>query len=197
MRDVIIEWTGSDADLLTELNAPQFKVVVGDGPQEGMVTLLMIGSLDSDGSIAANLNYTLDEAIKTLENAADIPTVAQGRFMRQVYKRLTESSNGADLSNDATRAGIGGILLAAGWTQGDIDLVLSLGAYFESYADRELGRVATQADVDLIRANHAQESAVEAVENRANLAIEAAQEAQRAGQTPSEIESAAETAWSA
>lgn len=75
MRNVIETWTGSDVDLIAELNRKQFKRTIGSG----LVTLPMVASVDT--TLAATLNYTLQQVISSLK-ASDPPT---GSFLDTFY----------------------------------------------------------------------------------------------------------------
>lgn len=147
MRNVIENWNGTDADLLVELNRKQFKRVIGNG----LVTLPMVAAVDT--TLAATLNYTLQQVIAALK-VSDPP---MGSFVETFYLRLTTSSFGIDLANDALRAQMTQLLSSAGWTQQQIDTVLSIGAVLESHADLALGRDAVQSDLDEVRATIARE----------------------------------------
>lgn len=141
-RETIANWDGNDADLLTYLNTPRHKRVVGDG----MVTLLMVMAVDE--AIATNLNYTIEQSIEYMRSQGQHP---QASSMDKVLKRFAESSYGADFANDSLRNQLTTILLGSGWNQADIDTCLSLGAVYDSEAFQELGRDAVQADVDQVR----------------------------------------------
>lgn len=147
MRETIENWTGSDADLLTELNRKQFKRVIGNG----LVTLPMIANVSVE--LAAGLNYTLQQVIAALKTS-DPPT---GSFIETFYLRLTTSSFGIDLAHDVLRAQLTTLLSGAGWQQAQIDAVLNIGAVMESLADRAIGRDAVQSDIDDVRAVIARE----------------------------------------
>lgn len=147
MRNVIENWNGTDADLIVELNRKQFKRTIGTG----LVTLPMVAAIDT--TLAATLNYTLQQVIASLK-VSDPPT---GSFVETFYLRLTTSSFGIDLANDALRQQMTQLLSGAGWSQQQINAVLSIGAVLESYADLALGRNAVQADVDQVRATIARE----------------------------------------
>ncbi|MEZ6097228.1 MAG: hypothetical protein R3C03_23895 [Pirellulaceae bacterium] len=162
MNNTILNWTGTDEELLTELNRKQFKRVIGDG----LVTLPMVAAVSVE--LAANLNFTLESTITFLRTPAkddqgnDIPIpteqLAQASLIDKFTKRLTESSYGLDCGNDSLRSQMTGILVGAGWDQSSIDTVLSIGAVYESLADRALQRDATQQDIADVRAVKAREA---------------------------------------
>lgn len=148
MRSVIETWNGSDEDLLVELNRKQFKRTIGNG----LVTLPMVAAVDQ--TLAATLNYTLQQVIASLK-VSDPPT---GSFLDTFYQRLTTSSFGIDLANDALRTQLTNLLTGAGWQAEQVAAVLSIGAVLESHADLAIGRDAVQADIDDVRAVMAREA---------------------------------------
>jgi len=149
MRAVIENWTGKDSELLAELNRPQHKRVIGDG----MVTLAMISNLSIE--LAAALAYTLDSVIQTMESG---PQKQQATLLRYFEQRLNVSDRGLDFSNDVLRSQVSTILQSAGWAAEQINLILSLGAVYESDAYLAIQRDATQQDIDTIRAVMAREA---------------------------------------
>ncbi len=144
MRDVIANWQGTDAELLTALNLKQFKRKVGDG----MVTLAMIAAVDP--SLSALVGFRIEQLIPQMPTA----TEQQQADKRQVEKflfRLEGSDLGLDFNNDAIREQFTLLLTATGFTAEQIDIVLGVGAVYESHAIRALGRAAIQSDVDAVR----------------------------------------------
>ncbi len=144
MRDVIANWQGTDAELLTALNLKQFKRKVGDG----MVTLAMIGDLGVE--LVASLSLTLDMVIENMPLGTQAEQAAKSMLVN-FANRLRVSDRGLDFHNDTVRTQFTQILLGAGWQQSAIDAVLGLGAVYDSHADRALGRSAIQSDVNAVR----------------------------------------------
>ena len=160
IRDTIETWQGSDADLLVALNEPRNKRKVNDG----LVSLAMVG--ERSEPLAGMLAVTMKRVIATLGQTVDtLPdgpqkdqTEGQYEIFDSFFKRLKESSYGAPIDSDAFRNQFTAVAVQSGWDAGSIEAFLSLGAVVTSDAFDELGRDATQPDVDEVRTLIAEEA---------------------------------------
>lgn len=182
MRDIIQNWQGTDAELLTALNAKTIKRKIGDG----MVTLAMIGDLSVE--VASSVNLALETVLAGMPEGTQTE-LATKSMLKRFLDRLTVSDRGLDFHNDEVRAQLTGLLTLGGIATEVIESVLSLGAVYESIAIQAIGHDATQGDIDAerhaiwasemrTRANHAAAlfaDAAEQAENQWDAAEQAAQ----------------------
>jgi hypothetical protein len=159
IEHIVKTFEGTDVELLELINDKNMKVVVGDG----LVTMAMVSNTSQD--LAASFNYTIQQVVEQLKGTPpeheDYQTnQAQALFLFDFRERFSKSDRGVDLANDTLRQTITHLLTQAGWPEPNITMVLSHGAYFISLAERELGHAATQADLDQIRENLAEQDRV-------------------------------------
>jgi hypothetical protein len=144
MREIIENFQGTDEELLLILNEKNIKKVNGDG----MVTLAMVGDVSVE--LAAAVNFTLESVLANLsENSLE--EKAQKSMLSRFLDRFTVSDRGLDLANETVRTTMTEMLTLGGMNQESITLLLNLGAYYISAAEKALGREATIEDIETER----------------------------------------------
>lgn len=143
IKQTVAEWSGSDEELLSAINAKTIK-----RKTIGRVSIAGMG--DIDPTLTATFLATVRGVVNALM-AGDPSQQAQGILFGSFLDRFVNNVDGIDLANDTLRSNLQALLSGAGWTQPQIDAVLGLGYVLDSIADQELGRDATQADIDSAR----------------------------------------------
>jgi hypothetical protein len=144
MRDIIEQHQGTDAELLEILNQKNIKQI----PNDGMVTLAMVGSLSVD--LAAQVNFTLESVLANLSENTPQEKASKSMLSR-FLDRFTISDRGLDLANDTVRTTLTDMLTLGGMDPTSINQLLNLGAFYLSVADLYLRRDATLDDIEAER----------------------------------------------
>jgi hypothetical protein len=137
LREWFSVWPGTEEEFLQLVNSKDIKVVT-----HGRVSIAGVGKYLGD-QMAAMILLTLDGAIAAMRSAGQ---VGEARLVESFKLRFETSDDGVDFTDEAIRSHL--TQICASWPPEQLAALLALGYVMKSAAEIELGRDATQEDID-------------------------------------------------